>query len=738
VPNHDLKRFYLPKFSFLFLFTQLLIMKSFTLLFFLGVTTALFAQPNNFPNVELDNLIEAKIEGLAPGVAVGIVKDGEIIYEKYIGYANLSDDIKNTAESRFNIASNAKQFTAICVLNLALEGKLSLKDDFRKYLPQFYPDIQTPILIEQLITHSSGIRDFYDLLSLEGTPWWKRVGLDNKDALKLLAAQKELNFLPGSDYAYSNSNYTLLTELVKKVSGLSFDAYSQIIFKQFGMNSTQFSTNYMEVIPHKTLPYSNWGDGRWQQYPMVVDLNGDGFLFTTLPDQLKWEQVLQTKNVLENQKQLLLSSQEKIKGVFNENYGFGIEINDYKGYPVVQHAGSTGAYGTHFLRFPSQNISIVVMGNNGNIGYTQLANKVADIVLSIKESTVEKDNYLPEDFGQQKSLGDLIGLYRSQEGEIIKIYEEEQQLIWKIHNQNQLTLLHEKGNLYSAKENKAMKVLFSGAKNKRQFTVFYPGTTPRKHKVVIEEELNPAYYSTIDGTYRNEETNTEFTLAYEKENRYKMHVFGKDRIATLLLKDELRMNGIKLRIERNLIGAISEIFVDYGRNKNIRYRRISEINLITALPTKEGGQIMVNTTATTYGKGKGDILLTKTDIKGNEEWFKIFGGKSYDKASSILNLKDGGYLIIGSTSSFGNGNYDIWLIKTDEEGKEIWNKTYGGFYNEYGYIVEEKAERYIIKGKKQVCPDNTNWEKCSNYFWVIETDKEGNEFSNTVDDLPIN
>lgn len=82
--------------------------------------------------------------------------------------------------------------------------------------------------------------------------------------------------------------------------------------------------------------------------------------------------------------------------------------------------------------------------------------------------------------------------------------------------------------------------------------------------------------------------------------------------------------------------------------------------------------------------------------------------------------------------------YDIWLIKTDEEGKEIWNKTYGGFYNEYGYIVEEKAERYIIKGKKQVCPDNTNWEKCSNYFWVIETDKEGNEFSNTVDDLPIN
>ena len=139
------------------------------------------------------------------------------------------------------------------------------------------------------------------------------------------------------------------------------------------------------------------------------------------------------------------------------------------------------------------------------------------------------------------------------------------------------------------------------------------------------------------------------------------------------------------------------------------------------------------TTISSRNGDTSDILLTKNDEKGNEIWSKRLGGSSYDKASSILATEDG-YLIIGSTSSYGNGNYDIFVIKTDKNGNKQWQNTYGDFYNEYGYIAEETAEGYLIKGTKQNCTSNSDVfnRKCNTNVWFVSIDKNGKEIANQI------
>ena len=179
-----------------------------------------------------------------------------------------------------------------------------------------------------------------------------------------------------------------------------------------------------------------------------------------------------------------------------------------------------------------------------------------------------------------------------------------------------------------------------------------------------------------------------------------------------------------------MFDRVIEISLTYGRAHNIRFRKKTNLKFQPKIST-ENGSIEV----TTIGSKKGNsstILLTKNYANGNEIWYKKFGVSSYDKASSIIDTEDG-YLIIGSTSSYGKGNYDMFAIKTDKKGKKLWQNTFGGFYNEYGYTAEKTKTGFIIKGTKQNCPNNTDINrKCITNVWFVTIDKNGKEVSNQL------
>lgn len=145
------------------------------------------------------------------------------------------------------------------------------------------------------------------------------------------------------------------------------------------------------------------------------------------------------------------------------------------------------------------------------------------------------------------------------------------------------------------------------------------------------------------------------------------------------------------------------------------------------IKTEDGGRLTLETTKS-YDNRATEILLTKTNAKGNEEWFKFYGGPSYDKASDFIKTQDGGYAILGSTSSYGKGNYDIYLIKIDAKGKEEWSQTYGGFYNEYGTTITQKSNGdYRLSSTRQSCYGDNGSPNCDKEPWFITTDALGKE-----------
>lgn len=341
------------------------------------ISLSLSGQTKKFEKI--DSIVDSAIMENHPGLAVGIVKNGEVVYERYRGLSNLQHEIPFNQKTRSNIASTAKQFTALMVLELSLNQKLNLEDDFRKYVPSLFNNVKDEIKIRHLINHTSGIQEYVDLLSVEGPVWWKRVGLDNNDIIDLLEKQGDLEFKPGSKYKYSNSNYNILAKVVEKVTGVSFNDYSRVFFKNLGMEETSFVERYMGVIPNRANPYSDWGGGEWWETPTVTKTNGEGFLFTTLKDQLIFEQKIQTSN---DKRQLLKISQGPIPNSEIKTYGFGLKLSNRLNRKAIHHDGVTYGFHSQTIRFPEEELTIFIMSNNGNLRSDLMADEMATYILS--------------------------------------------------------------------------------------------------------------------------------------------------------------------------------------------------------------------------------------------------------------------------------------------------------------------------------------------------------------------
>src|SRR5215475_2588927 len=189
----------------------------------------------------------------SPGCALGVIKDGKLIYSRGYGMANLEHNIANSPKLVYDIGSTSKQFTAASILLLAAQGKLSLDDDVRKYIPEL-PVYQEPITIRQMLHHTSGLRDYMPLVTLAGVNLNDTMTED--DTLRLIVRQKGLDVTPGAEWYYSNTGYFLLSIIVKRVSGKSLAEFAkEQIFDPLGMKSTIYLDNHKRIVPRRATGY---------------------------------------------------------------------------------------------------------------------------------------------------------------------------------------------------------------------------------------------------------------------------------------------------------------------------------------------------------------------------------------------------------------------------------------------------------------------------------------------------
>ena len=319
-----------------------------------------------------------------PGCQLSIKKNGEVIFSKAYGMADLEHTVPLTLGSKIEAGSVSKQFTAAAILLLEQQGKLSLNDDVRKYIPEL-PNYGNTIKLEQLIHHTSGLRDWGSVAELAG---WGRTTktYTNDDALEIIKAQKILNNLPGAEFIYSNSNYNLLAIIVQRVSGQSLAKFTkQNIFMPAGMTNTEWRDNHNRIVKDRAIAYVLTENG----YEMLMpneDAYGNGGLITTTEDLLKWNDFYLSGKLGTSS---LLSKQTKVE-IFNNgkmnDYGAGLFIQKFKGQNLIQHGGATAGYRAFLEIFPDLDISYAFLSNTSQFDTAKirLVNMIRNIFITEK------------------------------------------------------------------------------------------------------------------------------------------------------------------------------------------------------------------------------------------------------------------------------------------------------------------------------------------------------------------
>jgi CubicO group peptidase (beta-lactamase class C family) len=317
-----------------------------------------------------------------PGCALGVYKDGQIVYKHGYGMANLNDDVTITPETVFHVASMSKQFTAASILLLQQQGKLSLDDDVHKYVPEL-PDFGQRITLRHLMHHTSGLRDQWALLELAGWRYSQDLITDD-DVMSVLVHQKALNFIPGDKYMYSNTGFTLLAIIVSRVSGMPFREFTtKNIFEPLGMTHTHFRDDHEEVIKHDALGYDNYDKDKPYRMSLTnFDTAGATSLHTTVEDLVLWDENFYHPRIGGPALIEQMLHRDKLNSGELQDYASGLVIGTYKGLPTVDHGGADAGYRSDMTRFPNQHFSAAVLCNFADTNPSALARQVADIVLA--------------------------------------------------------------------------------------------------------------------------------------------------------------------------------------------------------------------------------------------------------------------------------------------------------------------------------------------------------------------
>ena len=317
----------------------------------------------------------------SPGCAVSAIEGDRTLVLKGFGMASLEHDLPITPQSAFYAASVSKQFTAFSVALLAQQGKLSLDDDVRKWLPEV-PNFGKTITVRHLIHHTSGLRDYFGLLGMTG---WPNDGpVTEAQFLDLVSRQKALNFDPGTRHLYSNTGYVLLSILVKRVSGQSLREYAEAsIFKPLGMNNSAFRDDHTRLVKNRALAYSRGTDGSWRINVPGFDVVGDGGLYTTVEDLAKWGRNFDEWTVGKDISNTIVT-RGRLNGGDSIAYAFGLSRNVFRGQPTVEHGGAYGGYRAHLLRLPEQRFTVALLCNAASANPAGLAQRVAVALLGTR------------------------------------------------------------------------------------------------------------------------------------------------------------------------------------------------------------------------------------------------------------------------------------------------------------------------------------------------------------------
>ncbi len=445
----------------------------------------------------------------SPGAAVAILRNGNVEYSKGFGRANLEYPVFISPSTIFHVASVSKQFTVFSILLLQEQGKLNLDDEVRLYISEM-PAFDGKITIRHLIHHTSGIRDQWELLAMAG--WRLDDVITREQILKMLANQEELNFMPGEQSLYSNMGYTLLAEIVARVSGMTFPEWTdQNLFRPLGMNKTHFHDSHEHIVPDRAYSYAPIPGGGYRHAVLSYANAGATSLFTTAEDMMKWlrnfdNPVVGSLDIIDRMHERgVLINGDTIQ------YAGALITGEYKGASIVSHGGADAGFRSFVVRFPEHDLGIVVLSNLRSFSPQTIAMQIADIYLNDKLiETGEKSIAV----GQMdlSTLHSYEGVYRMESGTVLTVKLERDSLWMQPFGQGRLFLIPVGEGRFSVREPEiGVEFIRDESSSGFGIQISVGGTKNHGRYIAAGVDLSPEL-NEYTGTYFSRELETFYSL----------------------------------------------------------------------------------------------------------------------------------------------------------------------------------------------------------------------------------
>ncbi len=507
-----------------------------------------------------------------PGGCVAIVKNGIPLYSRAYGLASLEYLVPNTIGTRFNIASISKQFTAMGIVLLQQQGKLSVDDDVRKYLPKL-PDFGRTITIRHMLHHTSGLRSLHTMLSLAG--WRSDDARTNQDLYRFMLSQQDLNFVPGDEYMYCNTGYILMAMIIERITGEKFAAWmKKQVFDPLGMHSTYVEDKYNRIVPNNATSYSGSKERGFEREVEFWGYTGSGNIHSTTQDLLQWQRNFYLPTEGWEQAFSILQTVDSLNNGDANDYAYGVRVDLYKGEKRISHGGSIGGYRAFACTYPEQRLDIVALTNFSSSAVEGKVNAVTNIILGKPEEAparfeLEARQIDPAEFDA------LAGTYTIKESpdRQMELSRNKDAFFLRLTDQDRVQVFAADTTTFF---NNALqlKIVFS-ASEKGTYTMIQNGRSFSGSKTVkYVPSLNEL--EEIAGSYWSPELHTLYSFKVYNGSLYGYHTRHGDFRIECLRKDEYTSRASfisKISVIRDESGHVTGLFMTNSRVRNLRFEK---------------------------------------------------------------------------------------------------------------------------------------------------------------------
>lgn len=535
--------------------------KHFLFIVFLSIGIAATAQTWQDTLAKIEKIF-SKYKPDRPGAELAISRNGKIIFSKAWGMADLEHHVPLTTESVTEAGSVSKQFTAAAILLLEQQGKLSLDDDVRKYVPEL-KDYGATITLRHMMQHKSGFKDWGAIAAIAGWPRSTKT-YNNNDALYIISNQKTLNHKPGDEYLYSNSNYNLFAIIVERVSGMSLAEFTRKnIFEPAGMKHTQWRDDYKRIVRNRAIAYSRSGSGHQTNMPNEY-VYGNGGLLTTAEDLVTWcnyylHGKLGNPSLLNKQ----IATTAFNNGVMHR-YAAGLFVGTFLGWKYHSHDGATAGYRSNLDVFPELGLSIAWLSNTSEFDSDTLnvADAIADLFVPVNVPDPQQPPLRPITLSSEELTG-YAGWYRnSRTGGGVRLSVQQDKLY--ASQGGQLTPISDE---VFASGNNRIEIRQKGL-------LFITGTKDSTYFTSVEEaKLDENAMSEYAGEYYSEEAEAKFYVGVKNGKVYIQQKPKTELLLSPTYKDGFESPAGVIYFEREN-GKIISFKVSVGRARNVEFKKI--------------------------------------------------------------------------------------------------------------------------------------------------------------------